>query len=178
MKSERNHLKKFKRKTLFFPQPFSTRFCAFTLFQYEYIYLSKVYNETFLVPFLMRAVGAVSNLWLSKLTTSKIVCCWQRRNICIFIACRVFASRICISMILLCFTILRFVQLVAAVKFLPLQPYGGKHFLVKTANENKSSQIWDRPQIANPMYDPPKTNAMGKKVIKINSNIYVLLLKM
>lgn len=81
-------------------------------------------------------------------------------------------------MILLCFTILRFVQLVAAVKFLPLQSYGGKHFLVKTANENKSSQIWDRPQIANPMYDPPKTNAMGKKVIKINSNIYVLLLKM
>ena len=69
-------------------------------------------------------------------------------------------------MILLCFTILRFVQLVAAVKFLPLQPYGGKHFLVKTANENKSSQIWDRPQIANPMYDPQKRMLWGKKLLK------------
>ena len=36
-------------------------FCAFIPFEYEYIYLSKIYNETFPIPFSMRAAGAVSN---------------------------------------------------------------------------------------------------------------------
>ena len=41
---------------------FNIMSCAFILFEYEYIYLSKIYNETFVMPFSMRAAGAVSNL--------------------------------------------------------------------------------------------------------------------
>ena len=84
-------------------------------------------------------------------------------------------------MILLCITILRFVQLVAAVKLLPLQPYGGKHFLLKTANAPFSQKFQNLEPATDrkpSMHDPPKTNAIGKKFIKINSNIYLLLLKM
>ena len=49
-------------------------FCASIPFQYEYIYLSKICNETFPISFSMTIFGAVSNLQLSEVTAKKQVC--------------------------------------------------------------------------------------------------------
>ena len=50
------------------------KFCTFILFQYEYVYLRKIYNEAFSISFLMIVDREISNLERSELTANKQVC--------------------------------------------------------------------------------------------------------
>ena len=47
--------------------------------RFVFLYLSKIYGETFSISFLMGAVGKLAG---SELAGNKQVYCWDRRNTC------------------------------------------------------------------------------------------------